>query len=294
MKNILPFILCAVSVFVSGCSPDGGEFEESRFAAVRIVRPSVDGAGAARPSGGVFADNVKLLKNNKIMQAVASRMTARAKDAVLSSASKKDMSVDEILLEKVSVKLNEKDGTMLVGFNFPDQKLSADLANACAAEFVSQSHGAAVKSIMDSVDELREKIAGQEKKLKEIDERLLAFRVEHGADISEETDGRNRTDLRDLNAALESAKSAFEKAKNGGEAMVKNAQKNLDAAAKSLSEKRKDISEQGRLAADYRAVERERFAAEAVHAGLIEAMNARVRQINSVEAPAVIIRKASM
>ena len=62
-----------------------------------------------------------------------------------------------------------------------------------------------------------------------------------------------------------------------------------------LVKKRKEILEQGRASEEeYEALKLERNTAEAMHAELVEAMNKRVYEVSTVEAPAVIVRKASM
>lgn len=295
MKNILYVAIVLVSALMFGCGPENISVDESGFAVVRILPPNADGSEPAQLSASAIINNEKLLKSNAMMQMVASRMTDRARDALTDAASRKNMPVEDILLENMSVRWNEKDGTVLIGFKFPDKKMSADLANICAAEFVSYSQSAAVKSIMDSIDELREKVAQQEEKARAIDEKLLALRVERGADASDEADERGRTDLRDLNAAFAAAKTALEKAKaEGGDAMVENAQKAFDAASENLAKKQKEILEQGKAAVEYKALERERQTAEAMHASLIDAMNKRVYEVNTAAAPAVIVRRASM
>ena len=178
MKNILYIAIVLASALMAGCGPERSSIDENGFAVVRILAPAAEDSSAAKAASDVFEENVKLLKNNTIMQAVASRMTDRARDALSAAASRENMSVEDILLENLVVRWSGRDGAMLIGFKFPDKKMSADLANVCAAEFVSNSQSAAVKSIMDSIDELREKVAQQEEKVRAIDEKLLALRVE--------------------------------------------------------------------------------------------------------------------
>ena len=295
MKNILYIAIVLASALMAGCGPERSSIDENGFAVVRILAPAAEDSSAAKAASDIFEENVKLLKNNIIMQAVASRMTDRARDALSAAASRENMSVEDILLENLVVRWSGRDGAMLIGFKFPDKKMSADLANVCAAEFVSNSQSAAVKSIMDSIDELREKVAQQEEKVRAIDEKLLALRVEHGSDFSDDAADRCRADLRNSNAALASAKATLEKAKAAGDGpAVESAQKVFNAAEESVAKNQKEALGQGKASAEYKALERERRTAEAMHASLIDAMNKRVYEVNTAEAPAVIVRRASM
>lgn len=194
-------------------------------ATVQVLRDSdatIEGPGSATQSMNTrvvnvedFNTQVKILESNEIIKAVRSRM--KEEDVKRFMAPYQDMftwgpakTEFEILAENRTVMPERMSLIIRVIYTHPDAQVAADIANLFAGEYISYTHQLRVKKMMDSIDELRTKVAQQEAKVKEIDQKLVEYREKNGAFSVDEKDDVDRSEMRDLNTILTTDKRTLD------------------------------------------------------------------------------------
>ena len=149
-------------------------------ATVQVLRDSdatIEGPGSATQSMNTrvvnvedFNTQVKILESNEIIKAVRSRM--KEEDVKRFMAPYQDMftwgpakTEFEILAENRTVIPERMSLIIRVIYTHPDAQVAADIANLFAGEYISYTHQLRVKKMMDSIDELRTKVAQQTRHL---------------------------------------------------------------------------------------------------------------------------------
>ena len=164
-----------------------------------------------------FNTQVKILESNEIIRAVKSRM--KEDEIVRFMAPYNDMftlgprkTEEELLAENRTIAPERMSLIIRIVFEHPDPDMAATIANLFAQEYLNYTHHTRVQKILDSIDELRIKVAQQEAKVKELDKRLVEYREQYKAISLENLDDVDRNELRDLNTILTSDKRAFDSA----------------------------------------------------------------------------------
>ena len=119
---------------------------------------------------------------------------------------------EELLAENRTIAPERMSLIIRIVFEHPDPDMAATIANLFAQEYLNYTHHTRVQKILDSIDELRIKVAQQEAKVKELDKRLVEYREQYKAISLENLDDVDRNELRDLNTILTSDKRAFDSA----------------------------------------------------------------------------------
>ena len=185
MKNLLCLAVAAVSVFLSGCGKNGG-FHKN-LAVVQVDEWGEFGDVSAESFAGkkarlvgcsecYFNDVARALKSEGAAQFLAERLPPGAGD-LISKKYGNGKSLADVLHDSVIVIPDECRRTIAVGFAFADKGLSVELANVFAAEFVADDHDRRIKGMMDSIESLNEKSEETAARVKELDERILEFRI---------------------------------------------------------------------------------------------------------------------
>lgn len=197
------------------------------MARVQILRDAdvaIDGPGSTEKSRNFtilsmedFNTQVKILESNEIIRAVKSRM--KEDEIVRFMAPYNDMftlgprkTEEELLAENRTIAPERMSLIIRIVFEHPDPDMAATIANLFAQEYLNYTHHTRVQKILDSIDELRIKVAQQEAKVKELDKRLVEYREQYKAISLENLDDVDRNELRDLNTILTSDKRAFDSA----------------------------------------------------------------------------------
>ena len=197
------------------------------MARVQILRDAdvaIDGPGSTEKSRNFtilsmedFNTQVKILESNEIIRAVKSRM--KEDEIVRFMAPYNDMftlgprkTEEELLAENRIIAPERMSLIIRIVFEHPDPDMAATIANLFAQEYLNYTHHTRVQKILDSIDELRIKVAQQEAKVKELDKRLVEYREQYKAISLENLDDVDRNELRDLNTILTSDKRAFDSA----------------------------------------------------------------------------------
>lgn len=197
------------------------------MARVQILRDAdvaIDGPGSTEKSRNFtilsmedFNTQVKILESNEIIRAVKSRM--KEDEIVRFMAPYNDMftlgprkTEEELLAENRNIAPERMSLIIRIVFEHPDPDMAATIANLFAQEYLNYTHHTRVQKILDSIDELRIKVAQQEAKVKELDKRLVEYREQYKAISLENLDDVDRNELRDLNTILTSDKRAFDSA----------------------------------------------------------------------------------
>ena len=197
------------------------------MARVQILRDAdvaIDGPGSTERSRNFailsmedFNTQVKILESNEIIRAVKSRM--KEDEIVRFMAPYNDMftlgprkTEEELLAENRNIAPERMSLIIRIVFEHPDPDMAATIANLFAQEYLNYTHHTRVQKILDSIDELRIKVAQQEAKVKELDKRLVEYREQYKAISLENLDDVDRNELRDLNTILTSDKRAFDSA----------------------------------------------------------------------------------
>lgn len=308
MKNVFYLwvtAICSFAFSISGCSSveadtgDDNALGEREFAAIKLVYPAENEGRCRAPDiKSYFSGQQKLLKTEEVSKIVATALSEQDKNALILCASNEKDSVEKILRRNLVTKLGEvnpdnSECILSVGVKSADKNLSVKLANLYAAAFVSYSHQMRIKPLMDSIDALRVRIEQQEAAVKTIDQKLVDFRVKNLKSLKlDEHEAKDREELGGLHSKLVSAKEALKKTQGGDDKeAIEKAQQVYDSALAALRHKQNEVIESGKLAIEYRALERERQVAESLHTSFIAAMNIRTSQINLADMP-VIVQKA--
>lgn len=197
------------------------------MARVQILRDAdaaIDGPGSTEKSRNFailsmedFNTQVKILESNEIIRAVKSRM--KEDEIVRFMAPYNDMftlgprkTEEELLAENRTIAPERMSLIIRIVFEHPDPDMAATIANLFAQEYLNYTHHTRVQKILDSIDELRIKVAQQEAKVKELDKRLVEYREQYKAISLENLDDVDRNELRDLNTILTSDKRTFDSA----------------------------------------------------------------------------------
>ena len=197
------------------------------MARVQILRDAdvaIDGPGSTERSRNFailsmedFNTQVKILESNEIIRAVKSRM--KEDEIVRFMAPYNDMftlgprkTEEELLAENRTIAPERMSLIIRIVFEHPDPDMAATITNLFAQEYLNYTHHTRVQKILDSIDELRIKVAQQEAKVKELDKRLVEYREQYKAISLENLDDVDRNELRDLNTILTSDKRAFDSA----------------------------------------------------------------------------------
>lgn len=197
------------------------------MARVQILRDAdvaIDGPGSTEKSRNFtilsmedFNTQVKILESNEIIRAVKSRM--KEDEIVRFMAPYNDMftlgprkTEEELLAENRTIAPERMSLIIRIVFEHPNPDMAATIANLFAQEYLNYTHHTRVQKILDSIDELRIKVAQQEAKVKELDKRLVEYREQYKAISLENLDDVDRNELRDLNTILTSDKRAFDSA----------------------------------------------------------------------------------
>ena len=197
------------------------------MARVQILRDAdvaIDGPGSTEKSRNFailsmedFNTQVKILESNEIIRAVKSRM--KEDEIVRFMAPYNDMftlgprkTEEELLAENRTIAPERMSLIIRIVFEHPDPDMAATITNLFAQEYLNYTHHTRVQKILDSIDELRIKVAQQEAKVKELDKRLVEYREQYKAISLENLDDVDRNELRDLNTILTSDKRAFDSA----------------------------------------------------------------------------------
>ena len=197
------------------------------MARVQILRDAdvaIDGPGSTEKSRNFtilsmedFNTQVKILESNEIIRAVKSRM--KEDEIVRFMAPYNDMftlgprkTEEELLAENRTIAPERMSLIIRIVFEHPDPDMAATIANLFAQEYLNYTHHTRGQKILDSIDELRIKVAQQEAKVKELDKRLVEYREQYKAISLENLDDVDRNELRDLNTILTSDKRAFDSA----------------------------------------------------------------------------------
>ena len=197
------------------------------MARVQILRDAdaaIDGPGSTEKSRNFailsmedFNTQVKILESNEIIRAVKSRM--KEDEIVRFMAPYNDMftlgprkTEEELLAENRTIAPERMSLIIRIVFEHPDPDMAATITNLFAQEYLNYTHHTRVQKILDSIDELRIKVAQQEAKVKELDKRLVEYREQYKAISLENLDDVDRNELRDLNTILTSDKRTFDSA----------------------------------------------------------------------------------
>ena len=196
------------------------------FSSIQVLRDSdapidVNGAQHSRNDSILsmedFNTQVKLMESFEIVSAVKSRM--KEDEIVRFMAPYNDMftlgprkTEEELLAENRTIAPERMSLIIRIVFEHPDPDMAATIANLFAQEYLNYTHHTRVQKILDSIDELRIKVAQQEAKVKELDKRLVEYREQYKAISLENLDDVDRNELRDLNTILTSDKRAFDSA----------------------------------------------------------------------------------
>ena len=197
------------------------------MARVQILRDAdaaIDGPGSTEKSRNFailsmedFNTQVKILESNEIIRAVKSRM--KEDEIVRFMAPYNEMftlgprkTEEELLAENRTIAPERMSLIIRIVFEHPDPDMAATITNLFAQEYLNYTHHTRVQKILDSIDELRIKVAQQEAKVKELDKRLVEYREQYKAISLENLDDVDRNELRDLNTILTSDKRTFDSA----------------------------------------------------------------------------------
>lgn len=193
MKSLLCIAVVSALLFVLGCGKNGG-FDKS-LAVMRIdesgelkgVESGISHKdGIVKIGGGkfYFDEVISALKSEAAAGIIAEKLPPEMEKLILAKYGS-GKSLARFLHESIIVVPDEASRTVAVGFAFPDKNLSVELANIFAMEFVAEFYDHRLNCMINAVEELGGKIRQTAAKLKDLDEKLLAFRSANGKALDE-------------------------------------------------------------------------------------------------------------
>ena len=194
-------------------------------ATVQILRDTdtpIDGPGSAERSRNAVIGNiedfntqVKLIESFEVIRAVKSRL--KEDEIKRFMAPYHDMftfgirkTEEELLAENRNILPERMSLIVRIMFSHPDNAMAARIANLFASEYISYTHQTRVQKLMDSIDELRTKVAQQDAKVRDLDAKLVEYRKQNGAVSLDKVDDVDRTELQDLNSILTNDKRVYD------------------------------------------------------------------------------------
>jgi len=159
-----------------------------------------------------FNTQVKILDSFEIVRRVKSSL--KEDDLVRLMAPYQDMFVfgpkrteEDILSAYKSITPLRLSFVVQIAYSHPDAEIASRIANLFATEYINYTQQVRVQKALDSIDELRIKVAQQEAKVKELDKKLVDYREQQGAVSLEQIDDIDRNEFRRVMELLTVEKS---------------------------------------------------------------------------------------
>ena len=164
-----------------------------------------------------FNTQVKILESNEVIRAVRSRL--KEDDLRKLMAPYKDMftfgprKTEEEILQMNRRVIPERMSLMIrVTYTHPNAEMAARIADLFVNEYITYTRMTRVQTLLDSIEELRTKVAQQETKVKELDRRLVEYREKNGAISLDQMDDVDRRELQEMNTILTTDKRTYDAA----------------------------------------------------------------------------------